>query len=208
MERKRSPMPDLGGGGEASFATAAVSNSARSSHGFTSRSATLPPHRTESPPASAYFSEFAGDDTLPPQPTPDASSHFAYSTTLRRHHPEGPLAFPQTPHGAALPTFEQLRSVVSEEGTSGLWDKVMGTVRSYVSPETHDYEALPTRREETKDTPSARFAHCSIEVRDHSSTLFKLLIIVTGNYRLLWHFVHGWPHFLCYSVSFSVPWVQ
>ncbi|KAI0090797.1 Ca-transporting ATPase [Irpex rosettiformis] len=163
MDRKRSALSELGGGGESSFATAASSSSARSRYGFTNRSATLPPQRSDSPPASAYFSEFAGDDTQPPQPTPDATSHFAYSTTLRRHHPEGPLAFPQTPHGASLPTFEQLRTVVSEEGTSGLWNKIMGTVRSLVSSDSHDYESLPTRREETKATPSARFAHCSPE---------------------------------------------
>lgn len=171
--------PDVGGGGESSFATAASSSSARSRHGFTNRSATLPPQRPDSPPASAYFSDFAGDDTRPPQPTPDAGSHFAYSTTLRRHHPEGPLAFPQTPHGAALPTFDQLRSVVAEEGPSGLWDKITTTVKSYISSEPHDYEQLPTRREESKDTPSARFAHCSAEVRSCYIIIINTLNIIS-----------------------------
>ncbi|KAI0343602.1 calcium-transporting ATPase [Trametopsis cervina] len=161
-DRKRSPAPP-NVGTDASFATASSSSSARSRHGFANRAATLPPPRTESPPASAYFSQFVGDDSYPPQASSDANSHFAYSTTLRRHHPEGPLSFPHTPHGASLPTFEQLRSVASEEGPSGLWDRITGAVKSVLPSRTSDYEQLPTHREENKETPSAKFAHCSAE---------------------------------------------
>lgn len=106
----------------------------------------------------------------------DASSHFAYSTTLRRHHPDGPLAFPQTSHGAALPTFDQIRSVVAEEGPTGLWQRTWGTVRSYF-PGSSEYERLPSHREDTKETPSARYAHYSIEVHFIPTVIYSRVII-------------------------------
>ena len=51
----------------------------------------ISPNRPSSPPATAYFSGF-GDEDVPasvqrePTAQPDAQAHFAYSTTLRRHH--------------------------------------------------------------------------------------------------------------------------
>ena len=92
--------------------------------------------------------------------------NFAYSTTLRRHHPEGPLGFPQTPHGAAFPNFDEIRNVVAEEGPAGLLQRTVQTVRSYFSSsDANDYERLPiSQRQESRDTPSARFAHCSVDV--------------------------------------------
>lgn len=167
VERKRSPARDLAEGP----ATASSSSSALSRHTATTRSATLPPPRTSSPPASAYFSQFAADDSHVAQAAPDASSHFAYSTTLRRHQQEGPLGFTQTPHGAALSSLQELRSAVTEEGPSGLWERSVNAVKSLLPGESSDYERLPTHREETKDTPSAKFAHYSAEVR---STLMLL----------------------------------
>ena len=48
-----------------------------------------PEQSTGLPPASTYFVTSSGEDNTEPQPLyPDASSHFAYSTTLRRHHPD------------------------------------------------------------------------------------------------------------------------
>lgn len=164
LERKRSPARDLSVIPGPSFTTASSSSSAFVRHTVNNRSATLPPPpRSGSPPASAYFTQFSVDDTYEPRPTADATSHFAYSTTLRRHHPEG---FPQGPNGTVLPTFNEIRSVVAEEGPTGLWQRTVQTFRSYFpSGATEDYERLPSRREEHKDTPSARFAHYSIDVR-------------------------------------------
>lgn len=168
MDRKRSPARDVVSSPGSSFATASSSSAAYSRHTFTNRSATLPPPRTNaSPPASAYFTHFSNDDSHVLEPTiPDASSHFAYSTTLRRHHPEGPLGFPQTPRSAGLPNFDEIRNVVAEEGPSGLLQRTIRAFRSYLpgGEDSHDYEMLPTHKEEHKDTPSARFAHVSIEV--------------------------------------------
>ncbi|KAK7691917.1 hypothetical protein QCA50_005322 [Cerrena zonata] len=160
MERKRSPAQDIGNGyhgmTEVSFTTASSSTPASARRTYP-RSPTYPPMRSSSPPASAYFSHFTGDHHGEPVPTtPDAGSHFAYSTTLRRHHVEQALGHP--------PTLGELRSVVAEEGPSGLWERVMQTVRGLFSQEDSkgEYERLPSQKE-TKDTPSARFAHCSID---------------------------------------------
>src|ERR1700733_13506014 len=52
-----------------------------------------PPIRSTSPPASAYFPLLSTDNnTGRLRPIPDAESHFAYSTTLRRHPTELSLA--------------------------------------------------------------------------------------------------------------------
>ena len=161
MERKRSPAQDIGNGyhgmNEVSFTTASSSSSASARRVYV-RSPTYPPMRSSSPPASAYFSHFTGDHHGEPVPTtPDASAHFAYSTTLRRHHVEQPLAHP--------PTLGEIRNVVAEEGPSGLWQRLVQTFEGLFSKEDSrgDYERLPSQKE-SKDTPSARFAHCSIEV--------------------------------------------
>lgn len=147
---------------EVSFTTASSSASASARRVY-ARSPTYPPMRSSSPPASAYFSQFTGDHHGEPVPTtPDASAHFAYSTTLRRHHVEQPLAHP--------PTLGELRTVVAEEGPSGLWQRATQTLKGLFSQEDlrGGYEQLPSQKE-TQDTPSARFAHCSIEVSSASS---------------------------------------
>jgi hypothetical protein len=52
--------------------------------------------REPSPPASAYFANFPTDPDSHAEPIPlaNAQEHFAYSTTLRRHHVEGHLTTP------------------------------------------------------------------------------------------------------------------
>jgi len=52
--------------------------------------------REPSPPASAYFENFPNDPDSHADPIPlgNAQEHFAYSTTLRRHHVEDPLTTP------------------------------------------------------------------------------------------------------------------
>ncbi|KAI0061869.1 Ca-transporting ATPase [Artomyces pyxidatus] len=117
--------------------------------------------RSPSPPASAYFSKFVGDEQEP-QASPDAQSHFAYSTTLRRHHPDG---LGLTPHSAGFPAFDSLRSAVAEEGPSGIWDRLVSLVKGAQGREDtleNGYAPVP-KPEEQQETPSARFALTSVQ---------------------------------------------
>src|SRR6266545_4020497 len=67
-----------------------IASSTSSSYRFANpRSASRQYPRSPSPPASAYFPLVAGDEHQRFQATPDAEAHFAYSTTLRRHHVDG-----------------------------------------------------------------------------------------------------------------------
>jgi Ca2+-transporting ATPase len=109
--------------------------------------------RTDSPPASAYFPDFSSDTEREPRPAEGADAHFAYSTTLRRHTLEGPLS-------AGIPDAEAMHN---------LWQRAVNAVTG----ERRDhYERLQNghvRSEslelaEKKDTPSAKFAHCTVEV--------------------------------------------
>ncbi|KAI6029201.1 hypothetical protein BKA83DRAFT_4489162 [Pisolithus microcarpus] len=117
------------------------------------------PLRTSSPPASSYFPTVSALQNGEPQPTPGASTHFAYSTTLRRHHHEHSLSIPlppKLPHGVTA---------------DGLWRRIVKFLtrgRSY-DDGLEDGRALIDRdlpapqRERRRETPSARFAHWSIE---------------------------------------------
>ncbi|THV06634.1 Ca-transporting ATPase [Dendrothele bispora CBS 962.96] len=104
--------------------------------------------RSPSPPASAYL-----DDRL--RPTPDADSHFAYSTTLRRHS-----------EGASLTSPEDL---VQE--ASSLWSRLLKTITGdpQATSAEQDLENDAQSRleqlkhEDRKNTASAKFAHTSIE---------------------------------------------
>ena len=114
------------------------------------------PPRSESPPASAYFPLLsAGDPNAGLRPTPDAEAHFSYSTTLRRHQPES---------AAALASPAVFAAVVNAEASS-LWTRAI----NYITGNTNQYQAVDSGREtpakeENRDTASAQFAHCSIEV--------------------------------------------
>lgn len=119
--------------------------------------------RTPSPPASAYFPLLSADTNARLRPTPDAESHFAYSTTLRRHHSDG----------AALSSPTQFAAAVEAEATS-LWKRAILTITGQPEPVANVEGGLPTSRtqlggglqpkEEKKDTISAKFAHYSVEV--------------------------------------------
>ena len=115
--------------------------------------------RTPSPPASAYFPLLSADTNTRLRPTPDAESHFAYSTTLRRHHSEG----------ASLASPAVFAAAVNAEATS-LWARLVNTI---TGKSTNEYQAVEggrntppiTQRTESKDTASAKFAHHTVEVR-------------------------------------------
>lgn len=116
--------------------------------------------RSPSPPASSYFPSVSKDLDREPQPTPDAEQHFAYSTTLRRHHHERSLS--QTVEG-----IQNLASELRSEGPAGLWQRAVIAVTGQPSDNIdileNGYAPLGTEREALRDTPSARFAHSSVE---------------------------------------------
>jgi len=89
--------------------TATTSASALSRHGASARASVYPVNRSSSPPASTYFTPFSGDHHEDPQPaSAEASSHFAYSTSLVRHR-ENSLGLPLPASANGLPKFEDLR---------------------------------------------------------------------------------------------------
>src|SRR5258705_13788874 len=99
------------------------------------RSATGYRQRTPSPPASAYFPLLQDNEHPRFQATPGADAHFAYSTTLRRHHVDG----------AALSTPKGLAAAVNAEASS-LWSRMI----NFISGRTaNDYQPL----ENGNDTP-------------------------------------------------------
>ncbi|KAG5635653.1 hypothetical protein H0H81_010523 [Sphagnurus paluster] len=108
-------------------------------------------NRSPSPPASAYFPLLTADNNT--RPTPDAESHFAYSTTLRRHHQE-------------IPSSAHIASVVNTEAHT-LWSRFVALVGGRT--QENDYEALAENgrvtplREAQSNTASAQFAHTSAE---------------------------------------------
>ncbi|KAI0314585.1 Ca-transporting ATPase [Amylostereum chailletii] len=108
-------------------------------------------NRPSSPPASAYFSKFVGDEQ--PQASADAPAHFAYSTTLRRHPDEHFDIL--SPHSARLPALE---------AQAGLWDRIVEMVtgrKDRADAAENGYAPVP--KAEQQDTASARFSGYTAE---------------------------------------------
>lgn len=168
-EKKRSSLYDIplvpaqSPGHTSSFSTA----SSLSRQPLAGRNYTHVP-RSPSPPASTYFSSFAGN--AEPQPTPDANAHFAYSTTLRRHHPDQSLS-------GGSSAFQSLGSVVSTEGAE-LWDRVMSKVAGGPSAEEtmEQGHANGHSVKGQQETPSSQYAHFTVEV----GALWHLLDDITN----------------------------
>ncbi|TFY50768.1 hypothetical protein EVJ58_g10897, partial [Rhodofomes roseus] len=141
--------------------TATTSAAALSRQAVSSRA--YPTNRSSSPPASTYFTPYDGTHHGEPQPsTPDANAHFAYSTTLRRHRPDGP-GLPTPNSATGFSKFEELRTVVEMEGPSGLWQRTVGIAKGWFSKD-EDYEKLATPlNADHRETPSAIFAHRTVE---------------------------------------------
>jgi hypothetical protein len=74
--------------------------------------------RSPSPPASTYFPLLSADTDARFRPTADAESHFAYSTTLRRHQSEG---------AAALKSPVVFDAAVNAEASS-LWRRAINKI--------------------------------------------------------------------------------
>lgn len=112
--------------------------------------------RSPSPPASAYFPLLSADTDARFRPTADAESHFAYSTTLRRHQSEG---------AAALKSPAVFAAAVNAEAFS-LWRRAVSFV---TGQRNNDYQRVENgtagvSTDEVKDTASAKFAHCTVDV--------------------------------------------
>ena len=167
-QKKRSSLSEIplqftrSGGHISSFSTASsLSRQPLPGRGYAALST-----RSPSPPASSYFSEANGNDA--PTATKNASSHFAYSTTLRRHHGESSLPLhTSVGSGSTLHSLEQL---VNKGGTE-LWDRVVSTVAGRSST---DYRVEEGRMngnanglavDNVQETPSSIHAHLSVEVR-------------------------------------------
>ncbi|KAF9047497.1 Ca-transporting ATPase [Panaeolus papilionaceus] len=142
--------------------TSPMATSSSSSYRFASGAVSASPYRqgarSPSPPASAYFPLLSADGNARLRPTPDAESHFAYSTTLRRHQSEG---------AAALSSPAEFAAAVNAEASS-LWTRALNAItgRNQVDYQPIDNgRASPplTSRPESKDTASAKFAHHTVE---------------------------------------------
>lgn len=151
---ERRPLPGM----DSQQTAASTSTHVRGSS-LPQRSTTLPvPTRQRTPPASSYFRTSQGNDNSEPQPiVADAGSHFAYSTTLRRHHYE--LTSPTTAiqnitHGdwqGALDSFS--RGTQSRHSL----DRTRQSGAAYPSKGLGTPQNAP-------DTPSSKFSHSTIEV--------------------------------------------
>lgn len=113
--------------------------------------------RPGTPPASTYFTTFAEDPDQEPIPTPDAQTHFAFSSTLVRRATESPLMG----HFHLPPVAE------------GLVDRVIG-IKTDTGEGLEDGRSRPPSHNEV--TSSSRFAHMTIDVNISSRSLFKALI--------------------------------
>jgi Ca2+-transporting ATPase len=117
--------------------------------------------RHPSPPAQAYF-ESANDGTSAPHPiSPDAGSHFAYSTTLRRH------GVGDSPTAGRRMSLEAAGGLV-DKVWGGTWNREGGapsSVENGYGAEAAGMGMEPLRGKHADDTVSAKYAHMSIQVR-------------------------------------------
>ena len=192
-QKKRSDTTDLplfstpadssrssGGGHISSFSTASsLSRQPLPGRGYASSLAHNHHRDCDSPPASAYFQGFTG--TEEPTASEDASAHFAYSTTLRRHNTLD-LGLGHLGHssggGSATAKLSSLGRIVSNEGAEFL-GRVISGVSGRQSTEAYRMEegaslmngngdataANGFAEKGSEETPSSIFAHSSIEVR-------------------------------------------
>ncbi|QRV86940.1 calcium transporting, ATPase type 2C [Ceratobasidium sp. AG-Ba] len=114
--------------------------------------------RHPSPPAQAYF-ESPVDGSGPPHPiSPEAGSHFAYSTTLRRH------GVADSPTAGRRVSLEAATGLVDKVWSS-TWNKDAGGQNSLESGYGADAAGLGLRSlgQHSEDTVSAKYAHMSIQ---------------------------------------------
>ena len=133
------------------------SYSGSSSSPYTRRTPHYPP-RPASPPASAYFAPSTTDEHEM-QLIPGAQAHFSSSTTFKRHGIGS-----NTPRSAGFPALDSIRSAVTEQDPSSIWDKLSSLVRGVNdggSPEENGY----TPASKAEQTPSAKYSCYDAQVR-------------------------------------------
>jgi P-type Ca2+ transporter type 2C len=118
--------------------------------------------RSPSPPASAYFPLLSADTNARFRPIPDAESHFAYSTTLRRHHSE------------ALKSPADFAAVVNAEASS-LWARMVNAITGQQNKDYQRAETPGVSTDVSKDTASSKFAHSTVDVSLTQVTTISLL---------------------------------
>ncbi|KAF8588832.1 Ca-transporting ATPase [Ramaria rubella] len=123
---------------------------------------TLP--RTDSPPASAYFTGFSGPHDEP-LPSAGAQAHFAYSTTLRRHNVDAVTPLENQAFGPLQP----LVSTVEEAGgwIKRVMDGVSGGPSSEERLENGRGDREQVHQSSHSETPSAKYALLSVEDAFH-----------------------------------------
>lgn len=147
-DKKRSSLNDYPPNGGIGLATMASSYLSGGPSNATSRN-----NRPSTPPASTYFTTFAADPQQKPVPTPDAQTHFAFSSTLVRRPDHSPTLARQ------------------ELGPAeGFFDKVLRRNKApgYQELESGDGSTMPNGNVVThhgqETTSSSRFAHLTVEV--------------------------------------------
>ncbi|KAI0251244.1 hypothetical protein BJV78DRAFT_1347157 [Lactifluus subvellereus] len=140
-----------------------------SSSPYTRRTSHYPP-RPASPPASAYFAP----------------------TTFKRHGIGS-----NTPHSAGFPALDTIRSAVTEQDPSGLWNRLLSLVKDGGSPEENGYTPVP----KVEQTASAKYSCYDAEdvvSQFHTSTTHGLTAAIIPSLRQ----IHGYNEF---SVSSPEP---
>jgi Ca2+-transporting ATPase len=126
-----------------------------------------PVARQPSPPATAYFSGFSNETQREQEPTPhaDAQAHFAYSTTLRRHHVDSTGHAISTP---ISPSFfaDRFNSLMTR--TTRVWDGLTSNVREPLLEDGERERNASREARPAKEGKSGQFASWSAEVRSTS----------------------------------------
>ena len=162
-QKKKSSLTDIPlipprqGGHISSFSTA----SSLSRPPLNGRSHNSVSAHSPSPPASAYFNINVGDEEV--SSSKDASAHFAYSTTLRRHHTDTVLPL-TSPNGGLFSSFE-IGKIVSSEGAQ-LWSRITGDDRLLDQRLLEEEQRLSDGHSSRglQETPSSLYAHLTVDV--------------------------------------------
>ncbi|KDQ20251.1 hypothetical protein BOTBODRAFT_51572 [Botryobasidium botryosum FD-172 SS1] len=149
LDKKRTSLPDA--------PPTYPPSSSSSSHSY----ARVPVARSSySPPASSYIPSFDHDGHCPDDALsiPHGESHFAYSTTLRRHHQADPL---EAGMGAAMGLVHHPFDHVPTPEQGGLVEKILRAVGldRFITERDADSGRGRPERNNQEETASLKFAH-------------------------------------------------
>ena len=140
------------------------------------------PPRSDSPPASAYFTSFpnSGHGIDPIRSAGDVGSHFAYSTTLRRHHDplENSLMSPKVFH-AGVPELGIVHRTLRAFGAERFMN-LSTPVSSNINGNSNGRPSSGFGTENggaaAEETPGSRFAHMPEQVRKPRGLSYSVLM--------------------------------